>query len=478
MPPPRGVDKRDKRKRDRDPSTVSQPLEAQLEEDKVAKLKTKKKSKPEKAHQEEEDMMSAEISKKVMREARKQMEEVGAEERAKDKDAVQAIGTGQVGRATLNAAAFKADEYSDGEEGDFSDFDEDEDYEEEEVEITEEEEALISKFMNPKAEAGRNLADLILERIREKEESGELPSSTGMDTSGPRPVPGMDPKVTEVYTEIGKIFSRYKAGKVPKAFKIIPSLAKWEEVLYLTGPDSWTPHAMYQATRLFASNLNPRMAQRFFNMVLLPAVREDIQSNKKLHFALFQALKKATYKPAAFYKGMVLPLLSSGSCTVREAVIWSSLLSRVSIPVLHSAVAILKIAEMPYSGTTSFFLQVMLLKKYALPHRVIDALVENFMKFEDEDRAVPVVWHQSLLTFVQRYKHDIKAEDKTRIRRLLKVQNHYLMTQEIHRELNHGRSRGEADPETDGMSMDTYATGTAVVENPREMPPIVMDEDI
>mmetsp|Transcript_40585 Transcript_40585/g.49231 ORF Transcript_40585/g.49231 Transcript_40585/m.49231 type:complete len:157 (-) Transcript_40585:528-998(-) len=107
MPPPRGVDKRDKRKRDRDPSTVSQPLEAQLEEDKVAKLKTKKKSKPEKAHQEEEDMMSAEISKKVMREARKQMEEVGAEERAKDKDAVQAIGTGQVGRATLNAAAFK-----------------------------------------------------------------------------------------------------------------------------------------------------------------------------------------------------------------------------------------------------------------------------------------------------------------------------------------------------------------------------------
>jgi len=36
---------------------------------------------------------------------------------------------------------------------------------------------------------------------------------------------------------------------------------------------------------------------------------------------------------------------------VREAVIWSSLLARVSIPVLHSAVAILKIAELKYSGT-------------------------------------------------------------------------------------------------------------------------------
>ena len=29
----------------------------------------------------------------------------------------------------------------------------------------------------------------------------------------------------------------------------------------------------YQATRLFASNMNPRMAQRFFNLVLLPAVQ-------------------------------------------------------------------------------------------------------------------------------------------------------------------------------------------------------------
>lgn len=30
---------------------------------------------------------------------------------------------------------------------------------------------------------------------------------------------------------------------------------------------------MYAATRLFASNLNPKMAQRFFNLVLLDSVR-------------------------------------------------------------------------------------------------------------------------------------------------------------------------------------------------------------
>ena len=41
---------------------------------------------------------------------------------------------------------------------------------------------------------------------------------------------GMSPKVVEVYKSVGKIMSRYSAGKVPKAFKIIPNLKQWEEV--------------------------------------------------------------------------------------------------------------------------------------------------------------------------------------------------------------------------------------------------------
>lgn len=55
---------------------------------------------------------------------------------------------------------------------------------------------------------------------------------------------------------------RYRSGKVPKALKIVPNLANWEEILYLTEPEKWSPGAVYQATRLFASNLNAKMAQR------------------------------------------------------------------------------------------------------------------------------------------------------------------------------------------------------------------------
>lgn len=74
------------------------------------------------------------------------------------------------------------------------------------------------------------------------------------------------------------------------------------QILAITNPEAWSPHAVYQATRLFVSNLNAKMAQRFVSLVLLPSVRDDIQEHRRLHFALFQAVKKSTYKPDAFFK--------------------------------------------------------------------------------------------------------------------------------------------------------------------------------
>ncbi len=50
-------------------------------------------------------------------------------------------------------------------------------------------------------------------------------------------------------------------------------------------------------------------AQRFLALVLLPKVRQDIEDNKRCHFALFQAMKKATYKPDAFFKVTPPPYL-------------------------------------------------------------------------------------------------------------------------------------------------------------------------
>jgi essential nuclear protein 1 len=300
-------------------------------------------------------------------------------------------------------------------------------------------EAKMAQFMQP-AEKPRTLGDIIMAKIKEKET--EIASQ--MSESGAQAP--LHEKVIKVYMTVGEILSKYRSGKLPKAFKIIPSLRNWEDILYGTNPDGWTAAAMYQATRIFTSNLNQKMAQRYFNLVLLPRVRDDIAEYKKLNFHLYMSLKKALFKPAAFFKGVLIPLCEAGDCTLREAVIISSVLTRTSIPILHSAAAMLKIAELPYTGANSIFLRVLLDKKYALPYRVTDAMVFHFYRFLSDQRALPVLWHQCLLVFVIRYKHDITSEQKTALLELLRKHKHRSITEDIRREIVYSRSRDNVAP--------------------------------
>ena len=75
-------------------------------------------------------------------------------------------------------------------------------------------------------------------QIREKEtEIASQMSESGAEAP-------LDPKVIKVFTTVGEILSKYRSGKLPKAFKIIPSLRNWEDILYGTNPDGWTAAAM------------------------------------------------------------------------------------------------------------------------------------------------------------------------------------------------------------------------------------------
>jgi len=299
--------------------------------------------------------------------------------------------------------------------------------------LTEEDEAVVANICGTNGQQRQNLADMILAKIAEKEGQQEQEQDGNMDDEYEEF--DLPPKVVEVYTDIGTILSRYTAGKLPKAFKVIPSLSNWEEVLYLTRPDRWSPQAMYAATRIFASNLNPKMAQRFYNLVLLDSVRADIVGNTRLNYHYYMALKKALYKPASWFKGILLPLCKE-NCTLREAAIIASILQKVSIPMHHSAVAIHKLAQMDYNGATSVFLKTMLNKKYSLPAPVIESLVGHFAGFTKDKRELPVLWHQSLLVFVQRYKNNLQDETtRERLKLVMKAHFHPKITPEVRREL-------------------------------------------
>lgn len=107
------------------------------------------------------------------------------------------------------------------------------------------------------------------------------------------------------------------------------------------------------------------------------------------------------------------------------------------------------------AGANSIFLRVLLDKKYALPYRVLDALVFHFVRFTHDPREMPVLWHQALLVFVQRYKHDITHEQCDALLELLRHHTRAGLTEEIRREIVHAKPRGlgqgQGDQEMEAM---------------------------
>ncbi|XP_038971082.1 bystin-like isoform X1 [Phoenix dactylifera] len=420
---------------------------------------SKKRARPSKEHQHQcqDKLISSDLSSKILKEALQQQKEILQEDEERNPTPFSAVSVGP-------SPAFDSDsEDVDGFDG-FSETQSQ--YDVGEVEIDEEDEKVLAAFMPGSAGSQPTLADLIIQKIKEKDSA----------VTEARPLPNLDSGIIDLYRWVGKLLSRYTSGKIPKAFKHIPALELWEDILYLTEPENWSPNAMYQATRIFASNLTLKKVQRFYNLVLLPRVREDIKKNKRLHFALYQSLKKALYKPAAFFKGILLPLCQSGTCTLREAVIIGSIIQKVSIPPLHSSAALMNLAKMEYCGTTSYFIKLFLDKKYALPYRVLDAVVAHFLRFLEDERIMPVIWHQSLLAFVQRYKNELEKKDKDNFVGLVQYQKHHLVTPEIHRELKNSRNRGEK--EDDVMSISSISIINKPIEEDRwDFPEVPMEED-
>lgn len=456
--------------------TTQDTVEAEYKEKRARKLKMKQRKKglmsddmdydfesDDEVVNTEEAFVPASLSKKILMQAREQQlqDELDPSMTGKyemSKKRVHSLGVAQ--RATDVDSFFNVEDDEDDEEDEPIAFDDDHgvfqsgdyvDLNEGQLDMDSAEAEILRRFMPDESKDRRTLAEIIMEKMKETtkaaaeyaqanagREGMEFDDMEGIGGSAP-----LDPKIVDVYTEIGRYFASYRSGKVPKVFKVVPALSNWEEIVFLTNPETWTPHATFAATRLFASNLNASKAQRFYNLILLPKCRDDIFTNKRLNFHLYLALRKATYKPAGFYRGIILPLAASGDCTLREALIFGSVIAKASIPQLHSAAALIKLATMPYSGAVSIFMRILINKKYTLPYMAIDKVVEHFLNFESTPGPLPVIWHQCLLSLAQRYKHDITVAQKESLKKLLSVHHHYLITPEIRRELLTSSSRGE-----------------------------------
>ncbi|WVF68914.1 hypothetical protein IAT40_003688 [Kwoniella sp. CBS 6097] len=440
------------------------PLHVQLDADESLRKfgRPSKPSKKRNSQEEEEDQPRAEdarMSKKILDLAREQQEEVnremGGDDDWEDED----------DEAEPSSRPREIAEVDSEEEG-AEDFDEGDVSGEEyaELEIDPADHATLDALnanaggasgsgagpSTEQGEGGQTLADIIFSKMQGGAVSKGLEDE---DEGPPDPRKGLNPKVVEVYTKVGFLLSRYKSGPLPKALKILPSLPHWAQLLALTKPTEWTPHATFACTKIFVSNLKPTEVRVFLEGVLLDQCRESMRMNNgKLNVHLYEALKKGLYKPAAFFKGILFPLCETG-CSLKEAAIVASVLSKVSVPVLHSAAALMRLASMDYSGPNSLFIRILLDKKYALPYKVVDALVFHFIRLANSQRSrtgedkLPVLWHQSLLVFVQRYGSDLTPDQKDALLDVIRSRPHPTISSEIRREILNSVERGAPRPE-------------------------------
>lgn len=45
----------------------------------------------------------------------------------------------------------------------------------------------------------------------------------------------VDPRVRKMYEGVRDVLAKYRSGKLPKAFKLLPKVRNWEQLLYITG---------------------------------------------------------------------------------------------------------------------------------------------------------------------------------------------------------------------------------------------------
>lgn len=279
----------------------------------------------------------------------------------------------------------------------------------------------------------QDLGEAILEEVKEEEKNGKQRELTHQEDNSDIPH-----QLQSLFIQLGTFLARYRSGPMPKALKFIPKWENWEQLLLITEPERWSAGGMKEMTRIFTS-ANKFVLQRFLNLFLLPAVRANIAAHRKLKVHYFTALKTGIFKADAWLKAILFPLLMD-QATLREAVIIGAVLSKSSIAPLIVAAAIVKLCSMfpahrGWTPASCYIIGVLFNKKTSLPESAVEAGVQYFESFTQLENTLPVIWHTSLLIFVQRYKMSLSKGQRQRVRDIVRVQRHPAIREEILKEL-------------------------------------------
>lgn len=88
----------------------------------------------------------------------------------------------------------------------------------------------------------------------------------------------------------------------------------------------------------------------------------------------------------------------------------------------------MKIAELGFTGPTAIFIKTLLEKKYALPTRVLNVMVSFFVKYEDSELILPVIFYQLVLRVCELYSGCMDEMQKSAIKSLVRKKKHEILT--------------------------------------------------
>lgn len=184
-------------------------LEDQIMEGKVAKNKNRDKVR---MRTEEEPFVDARTSKKILDAARQQQAEMNFND----------MFPTPAEASKLRPRKRLGDDDSDDDEGTPEGFGADVTEQDfyDDVRINAEDEKAFDMFKKKDAPKQKSLSEMIMEKIAQKQ--GEL--QTQFSDAGSLKIEDIDPRVKEMYEGVRDVMKKYRSGKVPKAFKVIPKV--------------------------------------------------------------------------------------------------------------------------------------------------------------------------------------------------------------------------------------------------------------
>lgn len=294
--------------------------------------------------------------------------------------------------------------------------DEDEENPDEEIELEletndEESRALFEMFKNTIAHEASHSLDHTLTQTRHQ----------------------VDPKIQEMYKKLSQFLKIYKSGKLPKAVNVLASqnIPDWLDLMYLSKPEEWSKNALEAVTTLFSQTASDERLEVYIREILFAYVENILESSKKLPKQVWNALLAAARRPPCFIKGLLLPLSTEVSISLKEARVISALVTKIKLPKDHMNALLIRICEDVPSPVRTIFVARLVSKRQALAIQAIDAVVAYFYNFLNIDEKQPLLWHKALLEFVKSYCIDLQNEQREAIVQIMQKHRHEQIDKEI-----------------------------------------------